>query len=130
LVRVALTTGLGLVFALQVPAWLGLEARWGAAGLTLSAGLAAWVEMLLLRRQLNRRIGETGVPLAFLGRLWTAAAIAAAVAWTLRLTLPALPPLVTGFAILGPYGLTFVAASVVLGVPDAADLLRRIRGRR
>ena len=31
---------------------------WGAAGLTASAGSAGWVEMLLLRRTLNARIGR------------------------------------------------------------------------
>src|SRR6266446_2662806 len=57
LVRVALTTGLGYLFAILLPRLLGLPAIWGAAGLTASAGLAGWVEMLLLRRTLNARIG-------------------------------------------------------------------------
>ena len=52
--RVALTIGLGYLFALPLPRALGVEPRWGAAGLTASAGIAGWVEFLLLRRALNR----------------------------------------------------------------------------
>ena len=40
----------------------GIDPKWGAAGLTASAGVAGWVEFLLLRRGLNRRIGRTGHP--------------------------------------------------------------------
>ncbi len=57
IVRVALTTLLGYLFAIPLPRLLGISQAWGAAGLTASAGLAGWVEMLLLRRGLNRRIG-------------------------------------------------------------------------
>ena len=62
LVRVVLTTVLGYLFAIPLPRWLGVAPAWGAAGLTASAGIAGWVEMLLLRRSLNARIGRTGLP--------------------------------------------------------------------
>ena len=57
LIRVALTTSLGYVCALWLPGWIGIDRRWGVAGLTASAGVAGWVEFTLLRRALNRRIG-------------------------------------------------------------------------
>ena len=50
LVRVALTIGLGYLSALPLPRLLGIDPRWGAAGLTASAGMAGWVEFVLLRR--------------------------------------------------------------------------------
>src|SRR6185436_17016482 len=81
LVRVALTTVLGYVCAIPVPRWLGLDPLWGAAGLTASVGVAGWVEMLLLRRSLNRRIGPTGLAVTYVATVWTAAAVAAAAAW-------------------------------------------------
>src|SRR5437870_9190295 len=62
LVRVALTTVLGYLFAIPLPRWLGVASMWGAAGLTASAGMAGWVELLLLRSTLNQRIGRTGLP--------------------------------------------------------------------
>ena len=42
-VRVALTTILGLIAALRLPGWLGLDPKIGVAGLTASAGIAGWV---------------------------------------------------------------------------------------
>jgi putative peptidoglycan lipid II flippase len=59
--RVTLTIGLGYLCALPLPVALGIDPRWGAAGLTASAGMAGWVEFVLLRRALNRRIGPTGL---------------------------------------------------------------------
>src|SRR2546430_13728203 len=58
--RVLLTTILGYLFAVPLPPALGIEARWGVAGLTISAGIASWLEFVLLRRTLNRRIGHSG----------------------------------------------------------------------
>ncbi len=54
IVRVVLTTVLGYVFAIPLPRALGVELSWGAAGLTASAGIAGWVEMLLLRVDVER----------------------------------------------------------------------------
>ena len=48
IIRVALTLGLGYVCALPLPRLLGLDQRWGAAGLTVSAGIAGWVEFMLV----------------------------------------------------------------------------------
>ena len=84
IVRVALTTALGYLFAIPLPPALGIAARWGVAGLTISAGIASWVEFTLLRRTLNRRIGRTGLPHAFLAKLWIAAGVAAAAGWAVH----------------------------------------------
>jgi putative peptidoglycan lipid II flippase len=72
--RVVLTTALGYLCAIPLPRWLGIAERWGVAGLTASAGVAGWVEMLLLRRTLNARIGQTGLPASYVSTLWLAAA--------------------------------------------------------
>ncbi len=80
-VRVALTTALGYVCAIPLPRLLGIPAEWGAAGLTASAGIAGWIEMLLLRRALNARIGRTGLSADYVIKLWAAAACGAIVAW-------------------------------------------------
>ena len=64
--RVILTTVLGYLSAIPLPHVLGIESRWGVAGLTISAGISSWVEFALLRRTLNRRIGATGLPPVYL----------------------------------------------------------------
>jgi putative peptidoglycan lipid II flippase len=126
IVRVVLTTVLGYVFAIPLPRWLGISAVWGAAGLTASAGLAGWVEMLLLRRALNARIGKTGLPVEFVAKLWGSAIAGAAIAWTVKLVLPALHPAITAVAVLGAYGLTFLMATLLLRVAEASAALERV----
>jgi putative peptidoglycan lipid II flippase len=129
LVRVVLTIALGYRFAIPLPRWLGVSPAWGAAGLTASAGLAGWLEMLLLRATLNARIGQTGLPAAYVARLWGAAAIAAAAAWSVKLAVPPLHPIVTGILVLGPYGAVFVAMTLALRVPEASSALKRLTRR-
>jgi putative peptidoglycan lipid II flippase len=133
IVRVLLTTILGYVFAIPLPRWLGISAVWGAAGLTASAGLAGWVEMLLLRRALNARIGRTGLPAEYVAKLWGSAIAAAAVAWVVKLGLPPLHPAITAVLVLGAYGLIFLSGTLVLRIAEAStavDRVMRLRRRR
>src|SRR5205807_1964996 len=44
IVRVILTTTLGYLFAIPLPPLLGIDPKWGVAGLTVSAGIAGWIE--------------------------------------------------------------------------------------
>jgi putative peptidoglycan lipid II flippase len=125
LVRVALTTTLGYVFALRLPGWLHIDISWGVAGLTSSAGLAAWLEFSLLRRSLNRRIGRTGLKFSYLAKLWSAAVIAVAVAWGIKLVLPPMRPLIAGALILFPYCMIYLGLTIAFGVPESATILRR-----
>ena len=132
LVRVALTTRARLsVRAPGAATGSGCAPSWGAAGLTASAGIAGWVEMLLLRRTLNARIGRTGLPADYIGRLWASAAVGAAAAWAVKLALPPLGPIPSAVLTLGPYGIVFFAGTWVLHVPEASTALNRlIRVRR
>jgi putative peptidoglycan lipid II flippase len=125
LLRVALTTSLGYVCALWLPGWLGIDRRWGVAGLTASAGVAGWVEFTLLRRALNRRIGQTGLPVRLVASLWASAAIAAAVAWGIKLALGPHDPRLVGAAVLGPYGIVYFSMTYLLRVEECARALAR-----
>jgi putative peptidoglycan lipid II flippase len=126
IVRVLLTTVLGYLFAIPLPRWVGIAPSWGAAGLTASAGIAGWVEMLLLRSSLNARIGRTGLPAAYVASLWGAAIAAAAVAWAVKLTFLPENPVVTAILVLGPYGVVFFAMTAALHVPEASTALSRL----
>lgn len=125
--RVALTTGLGYLCALPLPHWIDVEQRWGAAGLTASAGIAGWVEFFLLRRTLNRRIGATGLPASLVARLWTSAVVAAGAAWVLKLLLGERHRIVFGALILGTYGVAYFALTYLMRVEECSGLLRRLR---
>jgi putative peptidoglycan lipid II flippase len=126
-VRVTLTTVLGYLFAFWLPGRVGLAPRWGAAGLTASAGIAGWAEMLMLRRTMNVRIGRTGLSPSYVAALWSSAAAGAAIGWAIKLALPVLHPVLAAVLILGPYGLVFAGMTLVLGVPEAGMMLRWIR---
>jgi|SRR5579872_609323 len=133
-VRVALTTALGCLCALPhgapwVPKLLGIDPRWGVAGLTVSAGFSAWIEFLLLRRGMNRRIGHIPLAAAYFARLWLAAVVAAGIAWALRVGLHPHHPIVAGCVILIPYGLAYIGLTAVLGIDQASTLLKRITRR-
>ncbi len=123
--RVALTTILGYACALPLPRVLGIDPRWGVAGLTISAGIASWVEFTLLRLAMNRRIGRTGLPREILAKLWLAAIAGSGVGWlTERLVGRHLPVLVA-VAVLVPYGLSYFAATWLLGFEETRSYVRR-----
>ena len=126
-IRVALTTVLGYLCAIPLPGLLGIRAIWGTAGLTASAGVAGWVEMLLLRRTMNARIGQTGLPVSLVARLWGSAIAAAAVAWGVKLALPALHPIVAAALVLTPFGLVYFGATFALRIPEARSVVARLR---
>src|SRR5829696_9154579 len=131
--HVALATVLGYLFALWLPPLFGVDLRWGAVGLTVSAGLAGWAELVLLRRRLNARIGRTGLPTVFGLKLWVAAAASAAVGWGLKLLLGAVHPIILAALVLTPYGLLYFAATSLWGLPEARAVVgrfTRVLGRR
>jgi putative peptidoglycan lipid II flippase len=125
IVRVALTTALGWLFATQLPGWIGVPKLWGAAGLTTSAGIAAWVEFTLLRRALNRRIGSTGLSAPLVAKLYLCAVLAAAAAWAVKLTIGLAQPRPFGAAILATFGLTYLGAAYLLRIEECRDALKR-----
>lgn len=124
-VRVVLTTVLGYLCAIPLPPLLGLDKKWGVAGLTASAGVAGWVEFTLLRRKLNKRIGWTGLPIKFVSKLWFGAAVGAGVAWALKLAVPPLHPLPLAIIVLGGYGVTYFLVTSLLRVPESETVIRR-----
>lgn len=129
IVRVLLTTLLGYLAALPLPRVLGVEQRWGVAGLTISAGIASWVEFTLLQRGVRRRVGQVGVPIGFLAKVWLAGLVAAAAARGLLYTLGQRGPILLAIFVLSLYGVVFFAAALALKLPEARSILAML-GRR
>ncbi|MSP58744.1 MAG: murein biosynthesis integral membrane protein MurJ [Myxococcales bacterium] len=127
--RVALTGVLGCVAAAgAIKGFWAVE--FGAAGLTASAGLAGWIEFLLLRRALVAKIGVFPLGGSTLVQLWGAAAVAGAAAFGIRRLLPFEQPVLVGAIVLGVYGAMYLTFTIVLGIPEAKGLVRRLRRRR
>jgi putative peptidoglycan lipid II flippase len=123
LVRVTLTTSLGYLCAVPLPPAIGLNPKWGVAGLTVSAGVAGWIEFALLRNRLNKRIGPTGLPLAYVVKLWFAAVVGALGGWALKLVIEGQHPIVVAAVVLVPYGLIYFGITSLLGISEARTLI-------
>jgi putative peptidoglycan lipid II flippase len=124
-VRVSLTVVLGYLCAIPLPQWIGIDAHWGMAGLTASAGVAGWVEFALLRRTLNRRIGRTGLSASLSARLWISAALAASAGWAIKLAIGRHGPVLSAVAVLGTYSMVYFAATWLLRVEECRLTLKR-----
>lgn len=143
MIRVGLTAALGWIFALPlrpmlvqllqlahvpIPLVGGNTKIIGAIALTATAGIAGWLEFLLLRRGLARRIGAIHIPPSYLLRLWASALVAgvagAAVNFYLR---HHLPPIINGAVVCGAFGVLYFAATIALGVPEARATLSRFK---
>jgi putative peptidoglycan lipid II flippase len=128
--RVGLAAVLGWALAFPAPKWLGISQRWGLVGLSFSAGLAAWIEFVLLRRCMNRRTGRTGLTASLSAGLWAAAASAAAAAFAVKLWTRSLNPLLSGTIVICVFGMIYVGGAAALKIPDARRILRTLSGRR
>ena len=126
LVRVTTSIVLGASLAVFGPRLIGVDAKWGVAGITVAAGIAGWIEFLLLRRALSSRVGRVEFPGRTLGIMWGAALLAAALAWGVRLLNAEAPMLVRTGLVLGIYGMTYWLVTWKAGIPEAVELRKRV----
>jgi putative peptidoglycan lipid II flippase len=151
LVRVTLTAALAFYSVRYLPMQLGVPRDLGGVGITASTGFVAWLEYLMLKRLLGRRIGPTGLGRGVLAKLWASAigagVVALGVKWALGRLLghraatavewggsflmpPQLHPIVAAILILGVFGITYFGLVLLLDVPFArAMILGRLRAR-
>lgn len=129
IIRVALTLSLGYLCALPLPRMLGISQRWGAAGLTFTAGCAGWLEFLLLRRALHRRIGVMDRRRARVFRLWGVAIAAALACVGLKLVLPIHNAILVGACVLLPYCGIYLGVTRWMGI-ESFGALNRLWSRR
>jgi len=129
IVRVVLTIALGYLSAFPIPKLLHLDPSWGLAGLPASAGVAGWIEFLLLRHALKNRVGSFSVPGIFLFRLWSIAVGSAALAYPLKLLITG-HPVIAGMVVLPGYGLLYLGGAWYLRIPEADALIGRLRRRK
>jgi putative peptidoglycan lipid II flippase len=128
LLRVGLNLLLGAGAALLLPRALGIDARWGVAGIALASSAAGWVEFYMLRRTLRARIGAPPVPVRIVLWLWTGAIAATATGWWLRFLVGPDHPVIRALIILGAFSLVYLGITLYGGIPEARGLVRRARG--
>src|SRR5207249_1905353 len=127
-IRVILTVVLGYLSAFPLPKLLHLDPSWGLAGLPASAGVAGWIEFLLLRHALRSRVGSFSVPVPLLLRLWSIAIVSAALVYPLKFLVVG-HPVIGGLVILPLYGLLYLGGARYLQIPEADVLVGRMRRR-
>ncbi len=128
-IRIALTITLGWLCALHLPAWLGLQPKWGIAGLTASAGVAGWVEFALLRRGLSRKIGSTSIPADFAFKLWTVAFVAALLGYGCKMIVGTAYPRLLAVLVLSLFGAVYFGGAGLLGVTEARTVVNSVLRR-
>ena len=126
-IRVTLTLVLGYLCAIPLPPMLGIAQRWGVAGLTVSAGVAGWLEFAMLRSSLNRRIGTTGLNRAFLMQLWSMALAASAAGFVIKMMLVGAGPRLMALAVIPVFAGVYFGLAWVLGLPELTRVLNRVR---
>ncbi len=128
LARVFLTTLLGYICAFIVPGLIGINARWGTAGLTASAGIAGWCEFYLLRRGLNRKIGETGLSSVYQMKLWPCALIASLAGFVIKYVFfsESVHTIISAVIILSVYGIIYFFLTYMLQVEESRIIVGRI----
>jgi putative peptidoglycan lipid II flippase len=130
ILRVSLTISLGYLCGLRLPVWLGLPMDLGTVGLTASAGIAGWVEFLFLRKYLNRRIGQTGVQISFMAKLWASAILSAGLGFALKHIIVHFHPVISAVLILGPYGVSYFLMTSILNVEESKRFFKKLLRRK
>ena len=88
IVRVVLTVGLGYLCAIPLPRWIGIDPHWGAAGLDRVGGRRRMGGVLpAAPLAQSRGSAPPACRLSFVARLWCSAAIGAAAAWGVKLSI-------------------------------------------
>jgi putative peptidoglycan lipid II flippase len=145
--RVVLGAALAYLAVREGPGLLGVPRELGVVGITITSGLVAWIEYLLLRRALGRRIGSTGVPGRTLAVLWGSALLAGAVALAGKVGLarllgaapelattwggwllpaPVVHPVGVALLVLPIFGAGYLALTAMAGVSELGGLVRRL----
>ena len=110
---------------LPLPASEGMLA---VVGISAASAFAAWIEFLLLRRGIRRRIGAGEPKTAYMLKLWISAVIAG-VAGVVTDRFVALPNILEALVVSAAFGIVYFGVAFALGVPEVRATLGRFRRR-
>lgn len=108
----------------------------GAAALSLAAAIAGWVEFLMLRRSMDRRIGTTRLPRSFTGQVWLAALLAGiasallapfALGWISGAG--RMSNIIRAVMLCAVFGVVYFSVASLSGLPEVRSLANRFRRR-
>jgi putative peptidoglycan lipid II flippase len=108
----------------------------GAVGLALGSGIVSWIELGLLRRALQKRIGAMPFAAALQAKLWGSALLGAAASVAVAKLVverrfptfhPILDPILAAVAVAGVFGVVYLVLATLLNVPEVGAIRRRFR---
>lgn len=100
----------------------------GIVGITAASGIAAWIEFMLLRRGIRKRIGRGESKAGFMIKLWIAA-LAGGIAAAAVERVIALHRILEAMVLCGIFGAIYFAVAFVLRVPEVTATLSRFTSR-
>ena len=117
---------------LPIPQTPGGAAALGVVGITTASAIAAWVEFMLLRSRMRRRIGGGESKFTLMLKLWIAAIVAGVVSVTadvfvvrgIAAHLP-LPYISEAILVCGTFGVAYFAVAMLLGVDEVRAFIGR-----
>jgi putative peptidoglycan lipid II flippase len=113
---------------LPLPNVPGAEALIAVMGISAASAIASWIEFILLRRGIRRRVGAGEPKASYMLQLWIAALVAGAAAFFLDHTL-ALPHVLEAMVVSGVFGGVYFGMALAFAVPEARSTLGRLRRR-
>jgi putative peptidoglycan lipid II flippase len=125
IIRVILTTILGYLFAFTLPKVLNIEASWGTAGLTASAGISGWIEFYLLRRALNLKIGTTGIHIKGQIVLWSCGIVSGGIGFLVKY-FAHLSPIFEALIVFSFFGVAYFIFTYILNVEESRTTISKI----
>ena len=114
---------------LPLPVSLGGATALGVVGISTASAVAAWIEFILLRRAVRKRIGAGESKTGFFTKLWVAAGAAGVAGLAidlLDLRLP-LQKYAEALVVCGMFGVVYFAVAFALRVPEVRSTLSRLR---
>ena len=121
---------------LPMPQFAGAEDLLAVAGISGASALAAWIEFILLRRGIRRRIGHGEPKGSYMLKLWASALIAGVaavaadryVARPIAAQLP-LSNIVEAVLTCAAFGVVYFGVGLLLGIPEVRATLGRLTRR-
>ena len=72
-------------------------------------------------------MGDTGLKISFIAKLWVAALISAGSGFALKYILPAGHPFMGGLVIVGVFAVIYFPATALLGIEESKQVFARVR---
>jgi len=101
----------------------------GGIALTATAGVAGWIEFLMLRHALRKRIGGLESAGSYEIRVWVAAIVAGVVGFVCDRFVESLPAIPEALIVATIFGVVYFAVGFILGIPEVKATLGRFRRR-